>query len=368
MRKTEERIMDLVDRYVKAVAKALPEEQREDITRELSEDIRSEMEDRQRELGRELTETEQEAVLKQRGNPLLLAARYRQDQRSVAFGRQIIGPVLYPFYIKVLSFNLGLTFLVVAIIFAALAVSGQHIGFDNIVSTCLLQLFIQLGVVTLIFSLVERHLTKHPDRWHVSGMRGSFGLDLNIERDIQKDILRRVKNGAPPISRFESLSIIVASAVALVWWTAVQNSPFLILGPAAAFLKLAPIWHQIYFPIVVLTVLEIVRAVINLVRPDWTFFRAIFRVILQAGGLAVAYIAIKAGTWVTAANPLADSAGTYASVAGIVNKCILYSVVGAAILSAGTIVFRIVELIQWKRWQSGARGIGSAAKEGNSVR
>ena len=115
---------DHVDRYVKAVAKALPVEQREDISNELTEDIRSEMEDRERELGRPLSESEREGLLKQRGNPLVLAARYRQDHRSVAFGRQIIGPVLYPFYIKVLSCNLGLTFLVIAIVFTALAVSG----------------------------------------------------------------------------------------------------------------------------------------------------------------------------------------------------------------------------------------------------
>ena len=43
--------MVLVDRYLKAVAKALPEAQREDIIRELSEDIRSEIEDKQNDLG-----------------------------------------------------------------------------------------------------------------------------------------------------------------------------------------------------------------------------------------------------------------------------------------------------------------------------
>lgn len=53
--------MDLVGRYLKAVAKALPEAQREDIIRELSEDIRSEMEDKAGELGRPLTEAEQQA-------------------------------------------------------------------------------------------------------------------------------------------------------------------------------------------------------------------------------------------------------------------------------------------------------------------
>ncbi|HKN75816.1 MAG TPA: hypothetical protein VJW94_11610 [Candidatus Acidoferrum sp.] len=353
--------MDLVESYVRAVAKALPQEQREDIMGELSEDIRSEMEDRQKALGRPLTEDEQESLLKQRGNPLLLAARYRQDQRSVAFGRQIIGPVLYPFYVKVLSFNLGLTFLIVGVIFTGLQLSGQRMSFGDIVSTCLLQFFIQFGVVTLIFSLVDRHLTKHPDRWQIKGKSGKFRLDLHIERNIQA----RLGSHTGEVSRFESLSIIVASAVALVWWTAVQSHPFLIFGPAAAFLNLAPIWHQIYFPIVVLTDLEIVRAMINLVRPDWTLFRATFRVILQAGGLAVVWFAISVGRWVTVANSFADKAGTYAQVAHIVNQCLLYVFVCAAILSAVTIVFRITELIRWRQRDTRPRGIGSTAKEGN---
>ena len=74
--------MNLVDRYLKTVAKALPEAQREDIIRELSEDIRSEMEDKQSELRRPLTKEELEGLLRKRGNPLLVAAKYRQDQRS----------------------------------------------------------------------------------------------------------------------------------------------------------------------------------------------------------------------------------------------------------------------------------------------
>jgi hypothetical protein len=112
--------MDLVDRYLKAVENALPAAQRQDILRELSEDIQSEMEDKQNELGRALTEEEQQALLKQRGNPLLPAARYRQDHRSLAIGRQLIGPVLFPFYVKVLSFNLGLTFVIIVAILSRL--------------------------------------------------------------------------------------------------------------------------------------------------------------------------------------------------------------------------------------------------------
>jgi hypothetical protein len=356
----KEHVMDLVDRYLKAVEKALPETQREDIIRELSEDIRSEMEDKESELGRALTEAEQQAVLKQRGNPLLLAARYRQEHRTLAFGRQLIGPVLFPFYLKVLSFNLGLTFVVVAIIFIALGVSGQKIGFHDILSTCLLQLFIQLGVVTLIFSLIERHLTKHPDRWDLSGKCGSIQLDLKVEKNKSLPIER-----GKWVSRFESVSIIIASAVALTWMTEVQRYPFLILGPAAAFLKLAPIWYQVYFPIVLLTVAEIVRATINLVRPDWTRFRAVYSVVVHCGGLVVVYFLIRAGSWVVAGGPAAEHASEYTRTVEIVNQSIYYGLLIAGLFSAAMLVVKVSQLIRGLRGHAGSPGVGAPAKEGN---
>ncbi|HTQ60034.1 MAG TPA: hypothetical protein VMI32_07425 [Candidatus Solibacter sp.] len=357
--------MDLIDRYAKAVAKALPQDQREDIVGELSEDIRSEIEDREKELGRQLTNDEQESLLKQRGNPLIVAARYRQDHRTVSFGRQFIGPVLYPFYIKVLSFNLGLTFLVIAIIFTALAVSGQKLGFHDIVSTSLLQLFIQLVVVTIIFSVVETHLKTHPDSWHLKATGGGLALDLKTKKDAKLRVTGAMIGRRPEVSRFESVSIIVASIVAIVWLTAVQNNQFLILGPAVAFLKLAPIWHRIYFPIVLLTVAEIVRAVINLVRPDWTRFRAIWRLVVQAGGLAIVYFLVKAGNWVAVADAVANRASDYARAVVIVNECFYYALLATAILSAAMLILRIVGFIKRRRWQGGSHRVGSAAQERN---
>src|SRR5215831_4143292 len=349
--------MELVDRYLKTVAKALPEAQREDIIRELSEDIRSEMEDKAHELGRPLTEAEQQALLRQHGNPLLLAARYRQDHRTLAFGRQLIGPVFFPFYVKVLSFNLGLTFVVIAVIFIALGTSGQKVGFNNILTTCLLQLLIQLGVVTLIFSLIERHLTKNPDRWDLSGTCGGLRLDVKMEKNITLPIDR-----SQWISRFESASIIVASTIALVWLTGVQRYPFLILGPAAAFLKLAPIWYQVYFPIVLLTVAEIVRATINLVRPDWTLFRAVYSVFVHCGGLAVVYFLIKASSWVMAVD---SAAGEYARTVGIVNQIIYYALLITGIFSTVMLVVRVTRLIRGPRSHARATGVGATANEGN---
>jgi hypothetical protein len=51
--------MELIDSYLKAVGSYLPAAQRDDITKELAENIRSEIEDKETELGRPLTEAEQ---------------------------------------------------------------------------------------------------------------------------------------------------------------------------------------------------------------------------------------------------------------------------------------------------------------------
>src|SRR3984893_12951726 len=163
--------MEIVDRYLKSVKNCLPTAQADDIIKELSENISSQIEDKEGELNRPLTEAEIEAILKQHGHPLVVASRYRQEQRSVSFGRQIIGPALFPFYIRVLKFNLGLTSVILLVIFAALFAGGQPIG--NFLQVFLYQLLIQFAIVTVIFWLADQHFTRVPDRW---GPRKPYGV------------------------------------------------------------------------------------------------------------------------------------------------------------------------------------------------
>src|SRR5687767_6769151 len=66
----------LIDRYLHNVRLSLPDARRDDIVRELAEDIRTQVADREAELGRALTEAEQDALLKKFGHPLALATRY----------------------------------------------------------------------------------------------------------------------------------------------------------------------------------------------------------------------------------------------------------------------------------------------------
>jgi len=90
--------MQLLDRYLTAVKFWLPKKQRDDIAAELGANLQAEIDDRTAELGRPLNEDETAALLKQHGSPLVVASRYRQENRTVTFGRQLIGPIVFPFY------------------------------------------------------------------------------------------------------------------------------------------------------------------------------------------------------------------------------------------------------------------------------
>src|SRR5260370_16692936 len=83
--------MDLLERYLQAVRTYLPTSQQEDILKELGENLRAQMEDKETELGRPLSEDELAEILKKHGHPLLVATRYRQS-------RHLIGSALFPFY------------------------------------------------------------------------------------------------------------------------------------------------------------------------------------------------------------------------------------------------------------------------------
>jgi hypothetical protein len=302
--------MQIVDRYLQSVKTCLPAPQADDIIKELSENISSQIEDKEGELNRPLTEAEVEAILKQHGHPLLVASRYRQEQRNVSFGRQIIGPALFPFYIRVLKFNLGLTSVVLLVIFAALYAGGQPIG--TFPQVFFYQLLIQFAIVTLIFWLADKHFTRFPDQWDP---RKPYG--------VRHPALAAPEDG-PRIPRAKSASQLVAMSVALFWLRAVRHSPFLIFGPAASFLHLSPEWNQLYLPITALILLEMINSGITLVRPDWVRFHWLMRIVGNVGSLIVAYFLITRG------NPIVmvTLSGTpnAAHVAQIVNQTISFCV------------------------------------------
>jgi len=146
--------MEILDLYLKEVRRHLPRVLRDDVIRELSENLRSQLADRAEELGRPLSEAEQEELLAQHGHPIVVASTYRQDKRRVVLGWHLIGPALFPLYLKILGINLGLT----TVVFVVVAYFLRTPPRDAAQSYLFIAL-LQAVIVTLIFTLVERSLT-----------------------------------------------------------------------------------------------------------------------------------------------------------------------------------------------------------------
>src|SRR3954452_8149130 len=114
--------MDLVDRYLQAVKFWLPKRQKQDIIEELSGDLRSQIEDRERELGRKMNDSEVAGLLKQRGRPVIVANRFLPQE-------SLIGPVLFPIYLLVLKIVAAFYMLPWALVWIGIAVSrAAHSG------------------------------------------------------------------------------------------------------------------------------------------------------------------------------------------------------------------------------------------------
>ena len=104
--------MTLKERYLKAVAAQLSGKTRDDIIAELDDAILTRMEAREAELGRPLTEADEEAVLRETGHPLIVAAQYGSGPHHV------VGPELYPWWM--FGVKVGLIALVCITVFSAL--------------------------------------------------------------------------------------------------------------------------------------------------------------------------------------------------------------------------------------------------------
>ena len=107
------------------------------------------------------------------------------------------------------------------------------------------------AIITLVFAILER---THAIRRHHLQM-GSEQLAATAERQ-----------SAKPHS-LQTICELVFDVFGLVWLLLLPHHPFLIMGPAAAFLKFGPIWHSFYLPIVFLTVGVILRLALTLARP-----------------------------------------------------------------------------------------------------
>ena len=155
--------MELIERYLQGVKFWLPTEQKQDIIAELSDSIYSQVEEQEGALGRKLNDAEVEAILKQRGRPVLVANRYQPQQF-------LIGPVLFPIYTFVLKmiavgYLLPWVLIWVAIMTYSPTYRATHGGWPGSIGTAWASLwstaFFVIGTATVVFAVLEQAQAKN---------------------------------------------------------------------------------------------------------------------------------------------------------------------------------------------------------------
>jgi ABC-type branched-subunit amino acid transport system permease subunit len=185
--------MDLLERYLQAVRFFLPRGSQDDIVRELEEDLRAQMDDRESQLGRTMTDGERSEILKRHGHPMLVAGRYRTHQR-------LIGPAFFPMYALVLKLGLGVCLLVTAVLATVGAVmegdAASHFG--SAILEYPGRALMVFAWTTLSFAAIDYALT----RWDVA-----YSWDPKT--------LPRLQPNANWTSRLNSLVELIATVVGL---------------------------------------------------------------------------------------------------------------------------------------------------------
>jgi hypothetical protein len=272
--------MDLIDRYLVAVRRQLPQDLQDDVIAELKDSLRSEAEDHEASTGHPMSSDEQSAMLKKRGHPFLMASRYVPQQF-------LIGPALFPYYRQTLKFVVFWVVLPIVLIGGAVHAiyAADPAGvWSRVIAGAWNGAIYSVGIVTLVFTILENtfaRVTEGPrritllDRWNPAKLP-----------DPQQGRL---------VPRSESVISLVFTLTFLVWWTGlvrVPEFPVFTAGPVT-FVP-APVWGELYYPILFLLLSSIVIYVIDMARPWRTLTISAIDVVVNLFYVAVVVIVLRA--------------------------------------------------------------------------
>jgi hypothetical protein len=254
--------MEILDRYLEAVKKHLPWEGQDDILAELAANLEAQLEGKETQLGRGLTNEEAEEWLKQIGSPIMIAARYQRQQ-------YLIGPGVFPVYWHILR----LTITWCAIIYTiakVVEIAAKGLGPAAVLSVALglpWVLLIDAALVTLVFAVLERVGIRNPEKglpfapiapaWSPAEMRSAVTKGKDKHWSFAK-----------------ALAEVIFGYFFLAWLLLVPHYPFLLFGPGQWYLaslpyKLASVWWTFYWCIVGLNAFELAWKTVSFARGTW---------------------------------------------------------------------------------------------------
>lgn len=296
--------MDMVERYLEAVAAQLPGDQRDDIVAELRDLILSRIEAKEETLGRSLTDDEREAILKEIGHPLVVAARYRKGPDS------LIGPELFPYWLYGVKAGL-----VILLVVHGISLFMSLVGGPRDAGQAIAQAFHSyfgagltlIGALTLAGALMEHYDIKpkwltewrakdlsafqltDPSQWGAAA--NGAGMTTGF---------RAPRAGRGPHPMVEAGFSFLALAIFALWWIGLVHFPgldnFRIDGELVTVAP-APIWATLFTPILAYTIAQMGVDLFTLLQPQARRMRAVLAMLIGCVGLWLTYLVFQAGHW-----------------------------------------------------------------------
>jgi hypothetical protein len=273
--------MALLHDYLSAVRLYLPREvDQQDLITELSEHLQIKLDERAADLGRALTLEEETAVLWGYGHPVAVAARYGRSNAGLSFGRQLIGPEVFVLYRRILMVQFSMTLVIVTLV----SIFGNPT--NSLIWRYLGPMILQFVLTTTIFMAIDLFKSRWP-----SETTWSF---------------------PPPhlqaIPRWQSVSGFVVLSLFAIWWAAIPYAPFLLLGPAAPYVRFTDSWHAAYWPLLLPLLIGAAQRLATFVEPRWVVLQTITRLLTNSWSVFVAVQFLLAYPYVTANTAAAASA------------------------------------------------------------
>jgi hypothetical protein len=260
-------------------------------------------------------------ILKRHGSPLDVAGRFQTSQDKVAFGRTWIGPVLFPIYVRVLGISWVAAIVIRCLVIIGLWALGEDVTVEGTLSGLAIHMLVQSAIITAIFAAVQANEARLPDGW-VLGKKTDESEPGRSSR----------------VELFVELALLLAI---FMWLLSVWTTPSLQFDPLPDDIQLAPIWQQIYVPLILFMLAEIVQVCISLFKPEWTRFRLWSRVINGCVWLVFMGFLLTAGEWIVFTDTSLNSQNAEA-----VNQWFFYCLVITAVVSVGITLWDVVKLVR----------------------
>jgi uncharacterized membrane protein len=257
--------MQMIDNYLNSLESYLPDELKKDIRDEFEASIYDQIEERQEELNRDLTQKEQEQLLVKIGHPMQVAARYLPNQK-------LIGESYFPAYKKSLKlaililFSIKILLTLPSILTDGNVILSVFVMFWGLINTALWA----FAYVTIIFYLMER-----------------FSFDVNYLYSFSaKDL--QANSPKLSLSRIETVFELVILLLFIAWWNNIFN--WTILGNTTITIinvSMSSEWQAVFWSVNLIVGLDIAVCLYNIFKGSYTRLSLIFGSILNIASIVI---------------------------------------------------------------------------------